>query len=152
VSSRTEVFECHWQPSRRLLVLYLLLLIAALAVLWLAALPLWASLCGSLLCILHAARTLPRHVLLTDAQAISGVRHDALGWQLFSSATGWQPVELRRDSLALPQAVVLRYRSGGEWRVRGLCIPSDALEAQQHRRLRVRLKFSRQRWQMQDPE
>ena len=54
--------------------------------------------------------------------------------------------EGRPDSLALPLAVVLRFRLVGERRVRGLCIPRDALTREAHRRLRVRLKFSRRRW------
>ena len=48
--------------------------------------------------------------------------------------------------LALPLAVVLRFRLVGERRVRSLCIPRDALTRDAHRRLRVRLKFSRRRW------
>ena len=55
-------------------------------------------------------------------------------------------VALSPDSLALPLAVVLRFRLVGERRVRGLCIPRDALTREAHRRLRVRLKFSRRRW------
>ncbi|MDB6142473.1 MAG: hypothetical protein JWP80_1517, partial [Pseudomonas sp.] len=51
----------------------------------------------------------------------------------------------------LPLAVVLRFRLVGKrglirGRVRGLCIPYDALPPEVHRRLRVRLKFSRRRW------
>jgi toxin CptA len=42
--------------------------------------------------------------------------------------------------------VVLRFRLVGERRVRSLCIPNDALAADVHRRLRVRLKFTRNRW------
>ena len=48
---------------------------------------------------------------------------------------------------ALPWAVVLHFRLSGERRVRGLCIPRDALARDVHRRLRVCLKFSRRRWQ-----
>jgi toxin CptA len=56
-------------------------------------------------------------------------------------------VQLRPDSLALPWAVVLHVRLPGERWVRGLCIPRDSLAREVHRRLRVRLKFSRRRWQ-----
>ena len=80
-------------------------------------------------------------------QAFTALRHDAAGWQLWNAAQGWQAVQLRPDSLALPWAVVVHFRLPGERWVRGLCIPRDSLAREVHRRLRVRLKFSRRRWQ-----
>lgn len=146
MSSPSDCFECQWRPSRRLLAFYLLVLAAALSALWLAAIPLWAALAGTLLGLAHAAWVLPRHILLSCDVAFVGLRQDAGGWQLRLRAGDWQPVQLQRDSLALPLAVVLRFRLAGERRVRGLCILPDALDASAHRRLRVRLKFSRHRW------
>ncbi|MCY1293818.1 hypothetical protein D9M68_371530 [compost metagenome] len=146
MSSPSKVFECRWQPSRRLLAIYLLLQALAGGALLLARLPLWAVLAGLALCLAHAAWALPRQVLLRHPAAIRGLRHDEAGWQLWSARDGWQAVQLRPDSLALPLAVVLRFRRQGERWARGLCIPRDALDAQTHRRLRVRLKFSRRRW------
>lgn len=74
------------------------------------------------------------------------MRRDAQGWQLWSRGKGWQAMQLRRDSLALPFVVIVRFRLSGERRVRAVCIPRNALAPDQHRRLRVRLKFSRRRW------
>ena len=79
-------------------------------------------------------------------QAFSGLRRDADGWQLWNEAAGWQAIQLRRDSLALPLVVVLRFRLRGERRIRSICVPRDSQAADLHRRLRVRLKFSRRRW------
>jgi toxin CptA len=146
VSSRSDVFECHWQASRLLLAAYLSALALALTTLFIVDLPLWASLSGVCACLLHAAWVLPRQILLRHPGAISGLRRDESGWQLFSDRDGWQAVQLRPDSLALPVVVVLRFRLAGERRVRGLCIARDALPREAHRRLRVRLKFSRRRW------
>nr|WP_262417371.1 hypothetical protein [Pseudomonas sp. SH10-3B] len=101
---------------------------------------------GVLVCLAHAAWVLPRHVRLTHRSSIRGLRRDEEGWQLFSSERGWHRVQLRPDSLALPLVVVLRYRVQGEWWVRSVCVPRDAQAADVHRRLRVRLKFSRRRW------
>ena len=142
----SEFFECQWRPSRCLLALYLLTLVLAVAALWLSAIPLWAVLGGTVLCLAHALWVLPGQILLSSDTAIIGLRHDANGWQVRSRSGEWQTVELRRDSLALPLAVVLRFRLAGEWRVRGLCILPDALDAATHRRLCVRLKFRRRRW------
>jgi toxin CptA len=42
--------------------------------------------------------------------------------------------------------VVLRFRLRDERRIRAICVPRDSQAADVHRRLRVRLKFSRRRW------
>jgi len=146
VSSPSNGFECRWHASRQLLAAYLVAQLFALGSLCLLAIPLWASLPGALCCLLHGAWALPRHILLTHPRAFRGLRRDADGWQLWNQARGWQPVQLRPDSLALPLAVVLRFRLQGERRVRTLCVPRDSQAADLHRRLRVRLKFSRRRW------
>lgn len=99
-----------------------------------------------LLCIGHGAWTLPRHILLTDARAFTGLRRHPGGWDIWSEAGGWQPVQMRPDSMALPQGVLLRFRLGGQRRVRSVCVPLDSMAPCTHRRLRLRLKFSRRRW------
>jgi len=129
-----------------LLAAYLLAQAFALGSLFLLAIPLWASLPGALCCLLHGAWTLLRQILLTHPQAFRGLRRDADGWQLWNQAKGWQAVQLRPDSLALPLIVVLRFRLRGERRLRTICVPRDSQAADLHRRLRVRLKFSRRRW------
>ncbi|BDB18278.1 hypothetical protein cym2001_16430 [Pseudomonas sp. CYM-20-01] len=144
MSSPSNSFECRWQASRLLLAAYLLAQLFALGALMFVQLP-FSSL-GMLVCLAHAAWVLPRAVLLTHRSSIGGLRRDADGWQLWSAARGWHSVQLRRDSLALPLIVVLRYRVQGERRVRSVCVPRDSQAADVHRRLRVRLKFSRRRW------
>jgi len=99
-----------------------------------------------LLCLAHGAWIMPRQVLLSHPSAVQGLRRDRSGWQLWSKRAGWHPVQLRHDSVALPGLVILRYRRPGQWFSRSLCVPADAMPADQHRRLRVRLKFSRRRW------
>lgn len=146
MSSQSEIFECRWQASRLLLAAYLSVQALALASLFLSAIPLWGSLLGVALCASHAFWTLPRQIVLSDPTAFRGLRITSDGFQLWSARDGWQPARLRPDSLALPAVVILRFRLDGERRVRGVCIPRDALARDVHRRLRVRLKFSRRRW------
>lgn len=129
-----------------MLAAYLVAQLLALIAICLLSIPAWARLLGALLCLAHGAWVLPRHVRLTHPGAMTRLRHDADGWQLWSRDKGWQAVQLRRDSLALPLLVLVRYRLAGERRVRAVCIPGAALAPDQHRRLRVRLKFSRRRW------
>lgn len=146
MSSPSELFECRWQASRLLLAAYLTIQALALTSLFLSAIPLWGSLLGAALCASHAFWVLPRQIVLNHPAAFRGLRITSDGFQLWNARDGWQPVQLRPDSLALPAVVILRFRLDGERRVRGACIPRDALARDIHRRLRVRLKFSRRRW------
>jgi toxin CptA len=129
-----------------LLAFYALIQLLALLSLWLVEIPLWARVLGMPGCLAHAAWLVPRQLLLRGPDCHSALRHVAEGWQLYSDAAGWQPIQLRPDSLALPLIIVLRFRLAGQHRVRALCIARDSLPADVHRRLRVRLKFSRRRW------
>lgn len=146
MSSPSNTFECRWHASRQLLAAYLSAQAFAMGSLCLLSIPLWASLLGACVCALHGFWVLPRQILLNHPKAFCGLRRDGDGWQVWNQADGWQAVQLRPDSLALPLIVVLRFRFRGEWRVRSICVPRDSQAADLHRRLRVRLKFSRRRW------
>lgn len=146
MSSPSECFECRWHGSRRLLTAYLGCQVLAWLAVWVSPLPGWQALAVVATCIAHAGWAIPRRILLTHERAVVGVRRDVCGWQVFSRAGGWQPVRLCRDSVALPELVVLRFVRAGRWLRQGQCVPRDALGADEHRRLRVRLKFSRRRW------
>ncbi|MDI3355229.1 hypothetical protein MO767_12815 [Pseudomonas sp. UYIF39] len=146
MSSPSNAFECRWHASRQLLAAYLLAQLFALGSLFLLSIPVWACLLGAFCCLAHGAWALPRQILVTHPRAFLGLRRTVDGWQLWNQAAGWQPVQLRPDSLALPLIVVLRFRLRDEWRVRSICVPRDSQAADLHRRLRVRLTFSRRRW------
>ncbi len=146
MSSRIEPFECRWRVSPILLAASLALWALALLSILLAALPVWLKPPLALVCLAYGACGLYRQVLLRGSRAFRGLRHDERGWQLWSAGSGWQAVQLRPDNLALPWVIVLRVRLPGRWRILGCCIPADALGADSHRRLRVRLRFSRRRW------
>jgi len=118
----------------------------AILALLLAAIPTSLTLLGLLACALHAGCVMPRQVLLRSAASVRALRHNAEGWQVWSEREGWQPVQLAPDSLALPALIVLRFRRPGQWLARSICVPADALAPDIHRRLRVRLRFSRNRW------
>ena len=148
MSSPSECFECRWQGSRLLLTAYLCGQALALATLWSVELPWWLAACALIGCLAHACWVIPRRILLTHPDAVTGLRRDARGWQAFSRACGWERIRLCRDSVALPGIVVLRFMREGRWVAQSQCIPRDALTADEHRRLRVRLKFSRRRWVM----
>ncbi len=146
MSSRSEHFECHWRGSPRLALLYVGVCALALLSLIGRSLPWYLRLLLALACLAHAAWVLPRRILLSHPAAWTGLRRTADGWALLNARDGWQPVQLRPDSLALPLVVVLRFRRPGRRWSEGLCIPFDSLPAEAHRQLRVRLRFSRRRW------
>ncbi|WP_426246622.1 protein YgfX [Pseudomonas sp. TWR3-1-1] len=146
MSSPSNFFECRWRASGHLLAAYLAAQTLALIAICLLSIPAWAQVLGAFVCLSHGFWVWPRHIRLTHPTAISGLRRNAEGWQLWSRANGWQAVQLRRDSIAWPALVIVRFSLRGERWVRAACIPCDALAPDQHRRLRVRLKFSRRRW------
>ncbi|MDB6050500.1 MAG: hypothetical protein JWR17_3246 [Pseudomonas sp.] len=151
MSSQSSRFECRWQASRLLLTAYWVAQALALFSLFFLDVSWWVRVLGAIACLVHGCWALPQFIVLSSPAAFTGLRRTVDGWQLWSDRGGWQAVQLRRDSLALPLVVVLRFRVVNEprrfgRRVRGLCIPSDALAPEEHRRLRVRLKFSRRRW------
>nr|WP_267967081.1 protein YgfX [Pseudomonas sp. DVZ6] len=129
-----------------LLTAYLASLALALLTLALMALPGWLRGLLVVACLAHACWAIPRRILLIHPEAITGLRRDPRGWLLYSRARGWQLARLCRDSVALPNLVVLRFVPKGHRFSQSQCIPRDALDREAHRRLRVRLKFSRRRW------
>ncbi|MDA7013277.1 hypothetical protein PI739_12990 [Pseudomonas cerasi] len=150
MSSPSDRFECHWQASRLLVTAYLAVQSLALVALYWLDIAAWAAALCALMCLVHAVRVIPRSILLTHPAAFTALKRDHQGWQLWNACGGWQPVQLCPDSLALPWVVILRFRpiiAGRPGRsINSCCIPHDALTPDIHRRLRVRLKFSRHRW------
>ncbi|MDF3865447.1 hypothetical protein P3W53_13280 [Pseudomonas denitrificans (nom. rej.)] len=146
MSSRSDPFECRWQPSIGLLAAYLAAQCCAVLALLLADIPLHWKTLGLSLCLLHAVLVVPGRILLRAPDSVRALRHNAEGWQLWSEREGFQPVQLLPDSLALPSLIVLRFRRPGDWLACSVCVPADALSPELHRRLRVRLRFSRNRW------
>ncbi|MDY0207697.1 MAG: hypothetical protein RBR82_13905 [Pseudomonas sp.] len=123
-----------------------MLLLACVAVV-LAAIPLALKLA---VIVLLSVQMYAQLRCLRDYQQPSlrrGVRHTSAGWQLWSAEHGWRSIQLRADSMAIPALVLLRYRYAHQWFYCSALIPFDSAPQDSHRRLRVRLKFSRQRWQ-----
>lgn len=138
---------CFWQPSRRLSCARSAALLLACAAVFLADINLWLA--SALLLYLSVQLFWQLYGLTQQQQPQmrSGVRRTHQGWQMWNSQQGWRAVQLRRDSMALPSLVLLGYRYAGQWWYRSAIVPSDSLTQDEHRRLRVRLKFSRQPWQ-----
>lgn len=134
-------FECHWQASRQWRRLHSLVVALALVSLLACQIAWPLQLLGLPLLGVLAWRS--RH----PAGRWRGLRHDGHGWSLDAADGSWKPVQLLPDSLVTRAFICLHVRIPGRFRREALLIPADALPAEQHRRLRVRLRFSRGRWQ-----
>ncbi|WP_407295813.1 protein YgfX [Stutzerimonas zhaodongensis] len=145
-SPSNQSFDCGWGASRPLLVAYLAVMLLAISTLLILPVPFWLRMLGLVLCLLHACWSLPRHILLSSEAAWLGLRHDEHGWALWNRCAGWQPVQLLPDSIALPLMVIVRFKVPGDRFSRGVCVPRGVMSPEQHRRLRLRLKYSRRRW------
>ncbi|WP_256930729.1 protein YgfX [Pseudomonas sp. ABC1] len=97
-------------------------------------------------CLVHAVWFMFRFVFPNNPGAWCRLRHDAQGWHLWCAGQGWQDVTLCTDTLASPLLIVLRLRRPGRLFAESLCLPADAMSPDDHRRLRVLLRFSRHRW------
>jgi toxin CptA len=112
--------------------LLLVVHLAALAALFLALLPAPARLAGVTLLGASLWATWKRPVAVR-------LRAKADGQLEVWRAAAWTPVKLRPDSVALPWLIVLRWREGR--RPHNLILPADALSGDEHRRLRVWLRW-----------
>ena len=129
-----------------MLTIYIAALALAGVTLLAVPVPLWLRAFALVMLLVHACWAIPSRILLLRSNSWLGLRQESLGWSLWSRSAGWQPVQLRPDSMALPSLVVLRFKLPGHRFVRSICILPDAMSTEQHRRLRLRLKFGRRRW------
>lgn len=106
--------------------------LAALAALFLALLPAVARLAGIALLAASLWIAWKRPVAVR-------LRAKADGKLECWRDSAWKPLELRFDSVALAWLIVLRWREDG--RRHSLALPPDALPGDDHRRLRVWLRW-----------
>jgi len=78
-----------------------------------------------------------RHVLLSDSKSVVTVRHAEQGWLLRFLEEEEIDVQILPDSYIHPLLVILNFRQGRQRF--SVPLPFDALDPEQHRKLRVRL-------------
>ncbi len=120
--------QASMTAKRLLIALHL----AALAALFLALLPAMARLAGIAPLAASLWMAWKRPVALR-------LRGKADGKLEIWREAAWRPVQLRSDSVALAWLIVLRWREDG--RRHSLALPFDALPGDDHRRLRVWLRW-----------
>jgi len=124
------VIDTHASATAKMLLVAMHL--AALAALFLALLPAAARLVGVALLVASLWASWRRPVSVR-------LRAKADGQLEIWREAAWKPVQLQADSVALPWLIVLRWREG--WRRLSLALPADALPGDEHRRLRVWLRW-----------
>ena len=144
--SQTDYLVMHRQPSRWLALLLLCgSLLACLAVFQSAL-----SLLPSLLCILlvcgYGCWIWPRQVSLRHPHSVTGLRFDGEGWHVLRCDGSEAAAKLLADTYVSAMLTVVRLREQGRWRAVSVILASDAASEESLRRLRLRLRFSRQRW------
>ncbi|WP_296640505.1 protein YgfX [Thiobacillus sp. 65-1402] len=133
----TLMREIELKPSRRLGLLLLGMTMLALAAIHLAAVPAAVQLALGMAVIGLGVRGW-RQARRTDALRVAA---DG-GLQCLDDAGEWRDVEVLGDSLVSPALIVLRYRVADK-RVRSLALLSDSADADDLRRLRVALRWTR---------
>ncbi|AQZ93329.1 hypothetical protein ACFSB1_11695 [Halopseudomonas phragmitis] len=144
--SPTEYLLLRRQPSRVLGGLVLVVSLLACLALYRSALPGLGVLLGIILVLGYCLWLWPRQVSLRHAQSVTGLRFDSQGWHVLRRDGSEADVSLQADTYVSAFLTVVRLREPGRWRPVSVILPADAASEDALRRLRLRLRFSRQRW------
>ncbi|HDZ56102.1 hypothetical protein LCGC14_0030780 [marine sediment metagenome] len=146
MSSPTDYLMLSRRPSRFLGGLVLLVTILAIAALYRSALPvLQAALCMTAV-LVYCWWIWPRQVSLRHAHSITGLRFDSHGWHVLRRNGTEAGANLQPDTFVSAFLTVVRLREPGRWLPVSVILPADSASEDALRRLRLRLRFSRQRW------
>ena len=146
MSNPTDALLLKRQPSRWLGGLIILLTMLGCMALYRSALPpLPAALCAVLLWA-YCFWVWPRQVSLRHADSVTGLRFDSQGWHILRRDGTEMGARLLADTYVSALLTVVRLRQPGRWLPISVILPADAATEDSLRRLRLRLRFSRQRW------
>jgi hypothetical protein len=131
------------RPSLSLAAILLAAHLAAAAVVWMLSAPVLVAILMSLVIAASAVWTFAEHVLRIGRRAVTVAIWSADGaWQLFGVSGELAKTTLRPDSYVSLRLVVLNFASP-PLGCRSLVLFSDSLDAEVFRRLRLRLRESR---------
>lgn len=146
MSNPTDYLLLTRRPSRLLGVLMVVVTTMAIAALYRSALPaLQAALCMTLV-LIYCWWVWPRQVSLRHAASVIGLRFDSQGWHVLRRDGSEAGASLQGDTFVSAFLTVVRFREPGRWLPVSVILPADAASEDALRRLRLRLRFSRQRW------
>lgn len=144
--SQTDYLLLQRQPSRFLGAALVFFSLLAAVALYRSAIPgLLAA--GMLLVVVgYSAWIWPRQVSLRHAHSVTALRFDSQGWHVLRRDGSESGARLLADTFVSAFLTVVRLREPGRWWPVSVVLPADAATEDSLRRLRLRLRFSRQRW------
>lgn len=142
----TDYLVLQRQPSRWLGFLLLLSTLLACLALYRSSLPLLAAMPAMLALLASCCWLWPRQVSLRHAHSVTGLRFDSQGWHVLRRDGSETSAHLLGDTFVSALLTVVRLREAGRWWSLSVVLPADAASEDALRRLRLRLRFSRQRW------
>ena len=146
MSNPTDSLLLKRQPSRWLGGLIIFMTMLGCMALYRSALPpVPAALCAVLLWA-YCFWVWPRQVSLRHADSVTGLRFDSQGWHILRRDGTEMGARLLADTYVSALLTVVRLRQPGRWLPISVILPADAATEDSLRRLRLRLRFSRQRW------
>ncbi|HDY97044.1 MAG TPA: hypothetical protein ENH72_01015 [Pseudomonas sabulinigri] len=144
--SQTDYLVMSRQPSRWLAVLLLASSLLACLAVYQSALSLLPRILCVLLVCSYALWIWPRQISLQHPHSVTGLRFDSDGWHILRRDGSEAAAQLLADTYVSALLTVVRLREQGRWRAVLVVLASDAASEESLRRLRLRLRFSRQRW------
>lgn len=142
----TDSLLLQRQPSRWLGALIILLNVLGCMALYRSALSALPAMSGAILLWLYCLWVWPRQVSLRHADSVTGLRFDSEGWHVLRRDGTERGARLLADTYVSALLTVVRLRQPGRWLPVSVILPADAATEDSLRRLRLRLRFSRQRW------
>ena len=142
----TDSLLLQRQPSRWLGALIILLNVLGCMALYRSALSALPAMSGAILLWLYCLWVWPRQVSLPHADSVTGLRFDSEGWHVLHRDGTERGARLLADPYVSALLPVVRLRQPGRWVPVSVILPADAATEDSLRRLRLRLRFSRQRW------
>ena len=134
------------QPSRWLGMLVIVLNLLGCVALYRSALSALPAVSVAILLWVYCLWIWPRQVSLRHADSVTGLRYDSEGWHVLRRDGSERDASLLADTYVSALLTVVRLRQRGRWLPVSVILPADAATEDALRRLRLRLRFSRQRW------
>lgn len=144
--SPTDAILLQRQPSRWLGALIILLTMLGCMALYHSALSMLPAIFCAVLLWTYCLWVWPRQVSLRHADSVTGLRFDSQGWHVLRRDGTEEGARLLADTYVSALLTVVRLRQSGRWLPISVILPADAADEDSLRRLRLRLRFGRQRW------
>ena len=144
--NQADSLRLQRQPSRGRGLLVIVVNVLGCVALYRSALSALPAISAAILLWVYCLWIWPRQVSLRHADSVTGLRFDSEGWHVLRRDGTERAASLLGDTYVSALLTVVRLRQPGRWLPVSVILPADAAAEDALRRLRLRLRFSRQRW------